>query len=174
VREVAASTSPDQLISNWAKAHAFNANFERYLKSTEISWWVALFFTPVLDGGKVTSNDAESQNGRYKSDGTRRMSMIDMLNQVCTGVDDDMRAFVETARQRISSGRIFTAYAQKLIDQQMTAADSYSVYGDAGLNGPVSVCCCIIASASASSLSAPTSTCSCMLLPFITCPVERK
>ena len=179
VREVAASTSPDQLISNWAKAHAFNANFERYLKSTEISWWVALFFQPVLDGGKVTSNDAESQNGRYKSDGTRRMSMIDMLNQVCTGVDDDMRAFVETARQRISSGRIFTAYAQKLIDQQMTAADSYSVYGDAGLNGPVSVCCCIIASsssssASASSLSAPTSTCSCMLLPFITCPVERK
>ena len=174
VREVAASTSPDQLISNWAKAHAFNAKFVRYLKNTEISWWVALFFKPVLDGGKVTSNDAESQNGRYKSDGTRRMSIIDMLNQVCTGVDDDMRAFVETARQRISSGRIFTAYAQKLIDQQMTAADSYSVYGDAGLNGPVSVCCCIIASASASSLSAPTSTCSCMLLPFITCPVERK
>ena len=179
VREVAASTSPDQLISNWAKAHAFNANFERYLKSTEISWWVALFFKPVLDGGKVTSNDAESQNGRYKSDGTRRMSIIDMLNQVCTGVDSDMRTFVENARQRMDSQRIFTAYAQKLFDKQMTAADSYSVYGDAGLNGPVSVCCCIIASsssssASASSLSAPTSTCSCMLLPFITCPVERK
>ena len=107
------------------------------------------------------------------------MSIIDMLNQVCTGVDSDMRTFVENARQRMDSQRIFTAYAQKLFDKQMTAADSYSVYGDAGLNGPVSVCCCIIASsssssASASSLSAPTSTCSCMLLPFITCPVERK
>ena len=174
VREVAASTSPDELISNWAKAQAFNAKFANYLKLQRPEWWVALFFKPVLDGGKVTSNDAESQNGRYKSDGTRRMSIIDMLNQVCTGVDSDMRTFVENARQRMDSQRIFTAYAQKLIDQQMTAADSYSVYGDAGLNGPVSVCCCIIASASASSLSAPTSTCSCMLLPFITCPVERK
>ena len=179
VREVAASTSPDELISNWAKAQAFNAKFANYLKLQRPEWWVALFFKPVLDGGKVTSNDAESQNGRYKSDGTRRMSIIDMLNQVCTGVDSDMRTFVENARQRMDSQRIFTAYAQKLFDKQMTAADSYSVYGDAGLNGPVSVCCCIIASsssssASASSLSAPTSTCSCMLLPFITCPVERK
>ena len=97
VREVAASTSRTELTSNLAKAKAFNARFESYLRLSHPRWWVALFFPTVLDGGKVTSNDAECQNGRYKLDGTRAMSIIDMLNNVCLSVDSDMRKFVEMA-----------------------------------------------------------------------------
>eukprot|EP01047_Picozoa_sp_COSAG01_P060308 COSAG01_NODE_7373_length_3232_cov_4.371360_5_plen_249_part_00 len=95
--ELMACVDEGQVQSRWEAIKDFDEAMYEYLRGCQPEWWIEAYFVTVMDGCKTTSNAAEQENNRFKTQGIRWMAPLDFLDAVCRLVTTVAQAYVWNA-----------------------------------------------------------------------------